>query len=314
MRHKFSTLVIISYLTVVIGAGASCVQLDGAQTYDLSNMPTTKPEPTLPVYPVELILPTAGDAVGSTSGAAPAQPPWIKLQSGVAGARQQSFGGGIRRHVSCYASNAITIDPLGGVAVYVSSAWATLLDTTGAVFDPTNGGAVTLGISTRYWLYVTITAGALVYSISTTAPDSGRKYMTSDESQLYVSTFITNPDRSVVPYVQSEGRFDYYDTENHPSLKVLNNGAATLTATVTIGLPLPTQSHNASMRFSIGNDTGHAAVIYDFAGTVLATLADNGVIANYVNFHTALDTAHKFQYNVSNATYVIQGYVTGFNL
>lgn len=277
-------------------------------------MPMTYNEPTVPTYPASVVLPTAGDGVGSTSGAAPANPIWLKLQNGVAGARFQGFGGGIRRSIKCYASNAITVNPLGGVAVKVAGVWTALLDTTGTVFDPTAGGAVTLGISTRYWLYVTITAGALVYSISTTAPDSGRKYMTSDESQLYVSTFITNPDRSVVPYVQNDGRFDYYDTENHPSLKVLTNGAALLTTVVTIGLPLPTQSHNASMRFSIGSDTGHAAVIYDFAGTVLATLADNGVIANYVNFHTALDTAHKFQYNVSNATYVIQGYVTGFNL
>ena len=277
-------------------------------------MPMTYNEPTVPTYPASVVLPTAGDGVGSTSGAAPADPVWLKLQNGVAGARFQGYGGGIRRSIKCYASNAITVNPLGGVAVKVAGVWTALLDTTGTVFDPTAGGTVTLGISTRYWLYVTITAGALVYSISTTAPDSGRKYMTSDESQLYVSTFITNPDRSVVPYVQSDNRFDYYDTENQPSIKVLTNGAATLTATVTIGLPLPTQSHNASMRFSIGNNTGHAAVIYDFAGTVLATLADNGVIANYVNFHTALDTAHKFQYNVSNATYVIQGYVTGFNL
>ena len=277
-------------------------------------MPMTYNEPTVPTYPASVVLPTAGDGVRSTSGAAPADPVWLKLQNGVAGARFQGYGGGIRRSIKCYASNAITVNPLGGVAVKVAGVWTALLDTTGTVFDPTAGGTVTLGISTRYWLYVTITAGALVYSISTTAPDSGRKYMTSDESQLYVSTFITNPDRSVVPYVQSDNRFDYYDTENQPSIKVLTNGAATLTATVTIGLPLPTQSHNASMRFSIGNNTGHAAVIYDFAGTVLATLADNGVIANYVNFHTALDTAHKFQYNVSNATYVIQGYVTGFNL
>ena len=277
-------------------------------------MPMTYNEPTVPTYPASVVLPTAGDGVGSTSGAAPADPVWLKLQNGVAGARFQGYGGGIRRSIKCYASNAITVNPLGGVAVKVAGVWTALLDTTGTVFDPTAGGTVTLGISTRYWLYVTITAGALVYSISTTAPDSGRKYMTSDESQLYVSTFITNPDRSVVPYVQSEGRFDYYDTENHPSLKVLNNGAATLTATVTIGLPLPAQAHNASMRFSIGNDTGHAAVIYDLAGTVLATLADNGVIASYANFHAALDTTHKFQYNVSNATYVIQGYVTGFNL
>lgn len=278
---------------------------------DPSAMAITITPATPATYTDSISEPTAGDAVLSAQ---------LRVNNGqallnsVEAARQQLYGGHIRRHVSCYASNAITIDPLGGVAVKLAGIWTTLLDTTGASFDPTNGGAVTLGISTRYWLYVTITAGALVYSISTTAPDSGRKYMTSDESQLYVSTFITNPDRSVVPYVQNDGRFDYYDTENHPSLKVLTNGAALLTTVVTIGLPLPTQSHNASMRFSIGSDTGHAAVIYDFAGTVLATLADNGVIANYVNFHTALDTAHKFQYNVSNATYVIQGYVTGFNL
>jgi len=294
--------------TVAIGAGC-------AQSVDQDNDPLIMSTTITPASPAtfspSLSEPTAGDNVLSAQ---------LRVNNGqallnsVEAARQQLYGGHIRRHVSCYASNVITIDPLGGVAVKLAGIWTTLLDTTGASFDPTNGGAVTLGISTRYWLYVTITAGALVYSISTTAPDSGRKYMTSDESQLYVSTFITNPDRSVVPYVQSDNRFDYYNTENQPSIKVLTNGAATLTATVTIGLPLPTQSHNASMRFSIGNNTGHAAVIYDFAGTVLATLADNGVIANYVNFHTALDTAHKFQYNVSNATYVIQGYVTGFNL
>ncbi len=278
-------------------------------------MPMTYNEPTVPTYPASVVLPTAGDGVGSTSGTAPADPVWLKLQNGVAGARFQGYGGGIRRSIKCYASNAITVNPLGGVAVKVAGVWTALLDTTGTVFDPTAGGTVTLGISTRYWLYVTITAGALVYSISTTAPDSGRKYLNSDESKLYISTFITNPDRSVVPYVQNDDRFDYYDTENHPSLKVLNNGAATLTTVVTIGLPLPTQSHNASMRFSIGNaGPGHGAFIYDFAGTVLASLADNGVIASYANFNAALDTAHKFQYNVSNATYVIQGYVTGFNL
>lgn len=311
MRHKFSTLVLISYLTVVIGAGVGCVQAVD-QDSDPLIMATTITPASPATFSPSLSEPTAGDNVLSAQ---------LRVNNGqallnsVEAARQQLYGGHIRRHVSCYASNAITIDPLGGVAVKLAGIWTTLLDTTGASFDPTNGGAVTLGISTRYWLYATITAGALVYSISTTAPDSGRKYLDSDESKLYISTFITNPDRSVVPYVQSDNRFDYYDTENQPSIKVLTNGAATLTATITIGLPLPTQSHNASMRFSIGNaGPGHGAFIYDFAGTVLASLADNGVIASYANFHAALDTAHKFQYNVSNATYVIQGYVTGFNL
>ena len=278
-------------------------------------MPMTYNEPTVPTYPASVVLPTAGDGVRSTSGAAPADPIWLKLQNGVAGARFQGFGGGIRRSIKCYASNAITVNPLGGVAVKVAGIWTALLDTTGTVFDPTNGGAVTLGISTRYWLYVTITAGALVYSISTTAPDAGLKYQDGDESKLYVSTFITNPDRSVVPYSQSDNRYDYYTPINQPSTRVLNNGAATLTTVVTISLALPAQAQNASLRFAMGTlATGHSATISYFDGNAMTTLVDNTLISAFEDVNACLDGANKFLYRVSDASYTVSGWVTGFNL
>ncbi len=74
-------------------------------------MPMTYNEPTVPTYPASVVLPTAGDGVGSTSGAAPADPVWLKLQNGVAGARFQGFGGGIRRCLVAGATSRSTPRP-----------------------------------------------------------------------------------------------------------------------------------------------------------------------------------------------------------
>ena len=276
-------------------------------------MPITIAEPTAPKYPPSLILPTAGDAVGSTSGAAPADPIWIKLQSGVAAARFQTYGNCSRR-VDCPASNTMYISPLGGIAVKVAGEWVAYLDAppapiTGHAFDPTNGGAVTLANSTRYWVYVSIVAGALVFSISTTEPDSGTKFMEGDESKLYVSTFVTNGSGVIIPYVQTDGAYRYVDTPT-----VLTSGSATTPTSVTLTPVIPSRATRAWLCASAVT-TGAARRGYVNSSASLAdgfTVSDDGVNTARAQGDVALQGASTCSYYVSNAGMGLKIAVIGF--
>lgn len=61
MRHKFSTLVLISYLTVAIGAGVGCIH--SPEGDDPSAMAITITPATPTTYTDSISEPTAGDAV-----------------------------------------------------------------------------------------------------------------------------------------------------------------------------------------------------------------------------------------------------------
>mgnify|MGYP000443870398 CR=1 FL=1 len=276
-------------------------------------MPITINEPTAPKYPPSIVLPTAGDSVTTATGAAPVQPPWTKLQSGVAAARFQGYGNCSRR-VDCPASNTMYISPLGGVVVKVAGEWIAYLDAppapiTGTTFDPTNGGAVTLANSTRYWVYVTIAAGALVFSISTTEPDSGTKFMTADESQLYVSTFVTNGSGVIIPYVQTDGAYRYVVTPT-----VLTSGSATVPTSVTLTPAIPSRCTRAWLCASAVT-TGAARRGYVNSNASVAdgfSVSDDGVNLAIGQGDVAVQGASTCSYYVSNAGMGLRIAVIGF--
>lgn len=276
-------------------------------------MPMTYNEPTAPKYPPSLILPTVGDAVGSTSGAAPADTIWRKLQGGVAAARYQGYGNCSRR-VDCPASNTMYISPLGGVVVKVAGEWVAYLDAppspiTGITFDPTNGGAVTLANSTRYWVYVTIVAGALVFSISTTEPDSGTKFMEGDESKLYVSTFLTDSSGNIRPYIQIDGAYRYVDVP-----AVLASGSATVPTSVTLTPAIPSRCTRAWLCASAVT-TGAARRGYVNSNASVAdgfSVSDDGVNLAIGQGDVAVQGASTCSYYVSNAGMGLRIAVIGF--
>lgn len=274
-----------------------------------------------PTFASTITAPTAGDGVQSVQLRVEADQ---KLINSVEAARLGLYGGGIRRRVECSSNTVMNVQPLGSVLVKVAGIW-TAKDHSSAinVFDP--GGlnlGDTLAADTRYWIYAKISGGAVTFIRSTTAPDSGLRYMSGagGEDSEYVTTFYTDPDSNVLTYVQEDAEYLYsarrLDAEGSGNF-VLQGGIATIQTTKALGASVPSGSKRVRLtcRLTGVSSAGRADIFNSSPATaaiqpVLQLYAPNGdSVTGECNIaaHTS-----NFDYKVSVATVSLNVWVAGF--
>lgn len=225
------------------------------------------------------------------------------------------YGGGIRRRVQCINSTSLTVQPLGAVLATVGGVWKTYAHTTASVLNPTtlSGGLVA---STRYWLYATLTTGAITFVINTTAPDAGLRYASGSTDLLYVSTFITNTSPSVLRYTQSDNNFVYFDGTPAGggvlNTLFIDTSAAVGTTTVPYGNLVPTGASLAKLSVQMTGGAGPLSA--NIAGTgignfVTLTLTA-GVLSSYIEVSTIL--GNTVDYTLSAGTGLLSVWCRGF--
>lgn len=179
-------------------------------------------------------VPVNGDALDATFMKTSVEQPVLDATES---ARLNLIGGGVRRRVLGTSATSLTIQPLGAVTVETAAGiWTTVAMTTAATINPTTVLGAAPSADTRYWLYATISAGALAWHISTTGPDAGFRYKSGDTSKLYVSTFITGAAGALIAYKQSENFYEYltFPLGAVHGNKVLSSGIATVVTPITL--------------------------------------------------------------------------------
>lgn len=166
------------------------------------------PTPITPVTPFEITTTVTGPTDGDLANAASVNNAFTTLQNDVSGFQLLTYGGGLRRRVVASSDTVMDVHPLGAIVVKVAGVWTAIAHTSTTTIDPSalSGG---LAASTRYYVYVAIVAGALTFSVSTTAPDAGLRYKTGDEQYQFVSTFFTSGAASLIPYTQDDNVYQY---------------------------------------------------------------------------------------------------------
>jgi len=170
-------------------------------------MPITVNPSATPDFATSIVLPTAGDGVKTAAGPSPINPPIVSVLNGTEASRLLLLGNGTRRRCTCYDGALIVINPLGAVCVVIAGVTKVLPHLTASIFNTATGGA--LAANTRYYLYATISGGAVVFSKSTTAPDDAIHFKSGGQAFLFVSTFITDAAAAVVTYSQADAEYTY---------------------------------------------------------------------------------------------------------
>lgn len=268
-----------------------------------------------PTFPATITPPVNGENLDATALNVNVETP---LQNGVEAARLLTYGGGLRRRVKCSDNNTLVIDPMGAVVSSVGAVWTVVPHLTSSTIDPQtlSGG---LANNTRYYVYAAISAGTIVFSVSTTAPDAGLFYKTGDPTYFFISTFITDNSANIVPYTQSELTFSYgndgvggYPT---PTI-VLNAGSAVVSTVVTFGISVPTGAKTAVLFGQINaTSAGRYGDIIDAQNSeVYSRCIDAGTIGGFCNVAMSLANGPSVRYSVSNAASQLTLVVHGFTL
>jgi len=229
-----------------------------------------------PTYPTTITPPVDGDPLSAPQLNIDVE---TKLQNGVEAARLQNYGGGIQRRVKCTGSGAgaLTIQPLGAIAVTVAGQWTVFPDLTGSASERVTSGALNpttlaggaLVVSTRYWIYAFGSGGKIDFIASTVAPDAGLRYSSAPSTDyLYVSTFWVDAAGNIATYNQSGNKYTFrtIDTPN----SVLTLGAATVKTTVNAP-PVPNQASEFQLYCIPSSAADHIVTFY---GTGLAAFAE----------------------------------------
>lgn len=281
----------------------------------LSQVPSSTP-----TFPATISPPYDGDPLSATQLRVDDLTP---LQNGVEAARLLLYGGGIRRRVVCTSNTSMVIQPLGAVLVTVTGTWTVVADTSSHSLNPTTL-AGSLAANTRYWVYVAIVAGSLVFSASTTGPDSGLFYMTGDTSKLYVSTFYTDASANVLQYVQNDREYTYESRTavgggTYGNL-MLDGGTSTSYSAEPYTAAVPTQANTARLgcrmvTASVGPKIG-SVIPSDTATSTSETLILQSYTAQFdMGRLTQPLTTRTFQYKVADAVNdTMYVWATGFTL
>jgi len=273
-----------------------------------------------PIYPTTITPPVDGDALSAPQLNIDVE---TKLQNGVEAARLQNYGGGIQRRVKCTGSGAgaLTIQPLGAIAVTVAGQWTVFPDLTGSTSERVTSGALNpttlaggaLSVSTRYWVYAFGSGGKIDFIASTVAPDAGLRYSSAPSTDyLYVSTFWVDSGGAVQPYSQSNNEYDYleYATGN----TVLSGGSATAETTVSLASLVPSSASKAWMRASWASSVITTIVVRTSTGSsnILTEETTNSGTASTGHFPVSLAGANQVKYLVGDAMASLTLTITGF--
>lgn len=272
----------------------------------IPGMPLAQAPSATPTFPPTIAPPYDGDPLSATQLRVDDLTP---LQNGVEAARLMLYGGGIKRRVLGVSNTVLTISGLA-VLANLAGTWTVVNLAAGSV-NPTvlSGGLVN---STRYWVYVKISAGPTAAVIVTTdAPDAGLNYRTGDDSALWLSTFVVTSAGNLLTYTQSD--LDFVYDRHAADDPLLSAGNATVNTTVALNYQIPALASSFSYFASTPSTVaGRQARILNPSGSVVTTIfTDTGYTAS-MNGRMALPGAHQFNYYVDNAAQGLTVTATGF--
>lgn len=166
------------------------------------------PTPISPAIPPTIPQSLTGPADGEVANALSVNSTFQDIENGIESFRQLTYGGGLRRRVTCTSNTSMTVQPLGAIVTKDAGVWSVISHVTPSIISPT---AITGGLvaSTRYWVYAYNNGGSVGFMATTTGPDAGLRYANGDESKQFVSTFYVNASSTVVTYTQNDAIYNY---------------------------------------------------------------------------------------------------------
>lgn len=312
MRKSFLLLFFCLFSCLAVEESQSQQQTSSGGGFDnrwpktIPGMPLAQAPSATPSFPPTIAPPYDGDPLSATQLRVDDLTP---LQNGVEAARLMLYGGGIKRRVLGVSNTVLTISGLA-VLANLAGTWTVVNLAAGSVNPTTlSGGFVN---STRYWVYVKISAGPVAAVIVTTdAPDAGLNYRTGDDSALWLSTFVVTSAGNLLTYTQSDLDFVYDRHAADDSL--LLNGNATVNTTVALNYQIPTLASSFSYFASMPSTVaGRQARILNASATVNKTLLTDPGYALAQDGRMALPSTHQFNYFVDNAAQALTITATGF--
>lgn len=277
-------------------------------------MSTTITPNAVPTITTSLPFPNDGEIANSASLTQFGTP----LVDDLEAFRLLTYGGGMRRKVTCTGNTAMTIFPLGAVVVKSGGLWKTFTHTTSSAVDPTALAGGAIAASTRYWIYAYDNAGTLAFTASTTGPDSGLRYMTGNASYFFVSTFYVNGASNILKYSQSDAEYMYSEPTAATALLV-NGNATTLTGVNVVGAAIPSQATRFKYMSYALSTVANRNYTISGPGTAYSTLSvsvDTGIIPLQTLGEAAIidSGADQLFYVVSNVAMQLNIYPHGFTL
>ena len=273
-----------------------------------------------PTYPATIAPPYDGDPLSATQLRTDDLTP---LQNGVEAARLQLYGGGFKRLVACASNTVMTIQPMGAVVAKVGAEWQVVPHTTASTINPKTLAGGSFVASTRYYVYASLVANAVTWSVSTTGPDASRRYKTGDEQYLFVSTFYTDSTPDLLFYNQVDSEYVYESRAAvgsgvHGNL-LLDQGALEAPTAVALTNAVPTASKSvllqgyfatsaAANALQAGRIKGNSGTDYD-----CVTLVGRSTVPGSGQLRIAPLSSRNVYYNVqTNATDTMSIWVAGF--
>lgn len=271
-----------------------------------------------PTFPATQNSPANGDPLDATQLRNDIETPFL---DGIEAARLLLYGGGFRRTVSATSNTVMVIQPLGAVVVKVGTAWQTVAHTVATTIDPLALAGGAFAPSTRYYVYVSVVANAIVWSVSTTAPDANRRYKAGDEQYQFITTFYTNAAFNLLTYKQDDRQYSYTmrsgtggGTDGNLFLDI---GVATFFTTVPLGPSVPSGATNIIVHGTSIANAGGAYVQMGSGGTLgiqgtQLTLTPLNVVATYFAGQFTIMTGTDMDYLVDAVTTTAFAWVAGF--
>ena len=95
----------------------------------------------------------------------------------------------------------------------------------GAVTGANVEGGGGLAANTRYFVYLTVTGGVLVRTITTTAPDANLVFQAGGTTHRYLGTFCTDDTGAIIPFEATKGSYRYLHSKGGVTTCALPNTA-----------------------------------------------------------------------------------------
>lgn len=272
---------------------------------------TTAITPVIPpVIDTAWVVPSDGETANSLSLQLFVQP----LVNATEGFRQLTYGGGLRRRVSCTSDTNMVIQPMGAVVVQSSSGdWTVFEHSAASTVNPTtiSGGLVA---ATRFFVYAFDNAGTLDFVAVTTAPDVGLRYEVGNPERFLVTTFYVGAAGSILPYSQVDNVYQYlqYTTQN----RVLNAGSATGATTVSLVGPVPSQALICSLKASWTSTVNTVVTVRTTTAAsniLVEETTTTGLTSTAFAPHSLIDGL-QVDYLVGNAAAALTLHVAGFTM
>lgn len=288
--------------------GAPHVALRGHATFDGGLMSATLT--AVAAYDTgSLVIAENGELWSDADGPAPFEPVFQRIADRLAFSRDALIGGlDWNGELSCTGGTAssfsITVGPINSVVVMAASSIYYVLASGGATVTQTaiEGGG-NLANNTWYYLYgYRSGGGSLAFEISTTVPNTSRRFKTGDTTRRYLGCFRTNSSGAPLAFEASRGRFIY---RRSAIVNVNTTGLRLLVQTTDDVVPvvwditsrIPPHARCAILRAD-AMQSGSGSVQFDILTTAADTSSHERIV---VNDNTLRASAH-FELPVNRTT------------